>query len=83
MKRRAMKLSFGPGHLTAWRLTAFALSRSVTLSAYNVTGQFPWSSLREKDRGVSAEVSVSFPSPRSVTGSTPEQERVLRWRRGR
>uniref|UniRef100_A0A8C6WRV3 SAMM50 sorting and assembly machinery component n=1 Tax=Neogobius melanostomus TaxID=47308 RepID=A0A8C6WRV3_9GOBI len=33
--------------------------RSVTLNAFKVMGQFPWSSLRESDRGVSAE--LTFP----------------------
>lgn len=33
--------------------------RSVTLNAYKVIGQFPWSSLRETDRGASAE--LTFP----------------------
>ncbi|KAI4825388.1 hypothetical protein KUCAC02_021071 [Chaenocephalus aceratus] len=33
--------------------------RNVTLNMYKVTGQFPWSSLRETDRGISGE--MSFP----------------------
>lgn len=32
---------------------------SLTLNMYKVTGQFPWSSLKETDRGVSAELNVS------------------------
>lgn len=32
---------------------------SLTLNMYKVTGQFPWSSLKETDRGVSAEFNVS------------------------
>lgn len=32
---------------------------SVSINLYKVTGQFPWSSLRETDRGVSAEMSVN------------------------
>lgn len=31
---------------------------SLTLNMYKVTGQFPWSSLKETDRGMSAEVNV-------------------------
>lgn len=31
---------------------------SLTLNMYKVTGQFPWSSLKETDRGLSAEVNV-------------------------
>lgn len=33
--------------------------RNFSVNLYKVTGQFPWSSLRETDRGVSAEYSVS------------------------
>uniref|UniRef100_A0AAQ4REI2 POTRA domain-containing protein n=1 Tax=Gasterosteus aculeatus aculeatus TaxID=481459 RepID=A0AAQ4REI2_GASAC len=33
--------------------------RSIALNMYKVTGQFPWSSLRETDRGISGE--LSFP----------------------
>jgi len=32
---------------------------SLTLNTYKVTGQFPWSSLKETDRGGSAEFNVS------------------------
>ena len=32
---------------------------SVSVNLYKVTGQFPWSSLRETDRGVSTEISVN------------------------
>lgn len=49
-------------------MAALALSCSVLLSAYNVTGQFPWSSLREKDRGVSAQLTVNL-APASVNVS--------------
>lgn len=35
------------------------LSSSLTLNLYKVTGQFPWSSLKETDRGLSAELNVS------------------------
>ncbi|XP_010772915.1 sorting and assembly machinery component 50 homolog [Notothenia coriiceps] len=31
--------------------------RNITLNMYKVTGQFPWSSLRETDRGISGEMS--------------------------
>lgn len=37
------------------------LPPSFSVNLYKVTGQFPWSSLRETDRGVSAEYSVSTP----------------------
>ncbi|KAL8220748.1 UNVERIFIED_CONTAM: sorting and assembly machinery component 50 [Gekko kuhli] len=33
--------------------------RNVSLNLYKVTGQFPWSSLRETDRGISTE--INFP----------------------
>ncbi len=33
-------------------------SFSFSVNLYKVTGQFPWSSLRETDRGVSTEFSV-------------------------
>uniref|UniRef100_A0A8C7XLZ0 SAMM50 sorting and assembly machinery component n=1 Tax=Oryzias sinensis TaxID=183150 RepID=A0A8C7XLZ0_9TELE len=33
--------------------------RNFSINAYKVTGQFPWSSLRETDRGISTE--ISFP----------------------
>lgn len=31
---------------------------SFALNLYKVTGQFPWSSLKETDRGLSAELNV-------------------------
>lgn len=48
-------------------LTASLLPSSLTLSIYSLTGQFPWSSLREEDRGVSAELGVSYSSSSSST----------------
>lgn len=39
-------------------LGAVVLSSSLTLNLYKVTGQFPWSSLKETDRGLSAELNV-------------------------
>lgn len=53
----------GPAYLRAWCLAflwPLFLSFSVTISAYKVTGQFPWSSLREMDRGVSAQLTVNL-----------------------
>jgi len=32
---------------------------SFSVNLYKVTGQFPWSSLRETDRGISTELNVS------------------------
>lgn len=32
---------------------------SFSVNVYKVTGQFPWSSLRETDRGISTEFNVS------------------------
>lgn len=34
---------------------------SFSVNLYKVTGQFPWSSLRETDRGISTEFNVSVP----------------------
>lgn len=50
------------GYIPGRVLTLFSLfTFSVTLNVYKVTGQFPWSSLRETDRGISAELSVNTP----------------------
>uniref|UniRef100_A0A665X2R2 Sorting and assembly machinery component 50 homolog A n=1 Tax=Echeneis naucrates TaxID=173247 RepID=A0A665X2R2_ECHNA len=64
---RAEKLTFQFSYGT--KETSYGLSffkpqpghfeRNVSINVYKVTGQFPWSSLRETDRGVSAE--FSFP----------------------
>nr|Q803G5.1 RecName: Full=Sorting and assembly machinery component 50 homolog A [Danio rerio]AAH44493.1 Sorting and assembly machinery component 50 homolog (S. cerevisiae) [Danio rerio]AAI65595.1 Samm50 protein [Danio rerio] len=64
---RAEKLTFQFSYGT--KETSYGLSffkpqpghfeRNFSLNLYKVTGQFPWSSLRETDRGVSAE--ISFP----------------------
>nr|XP_005988690.2 PREDICTED: sorting and assembly machinery component 50 homolog [Latimeria chalumnae] len=64
---RAEKLTFQFSYGT--KETSYGLSffkpqpghfdRNFSLNLYKVTGQFPWSSLRESDRGISAE--VSFP----------------------
>uniref|UniRef100_A0A1A8FPD6 Sorting and assembly machinery component 50 homolog n=1 Tax=Nothobranchius korthausae TaxID=1143690 RepID=A0A1A8FPD6_9TELE len=64
---RAEKLTFQFSYGT--KETSYGLSffkpqpghfeRNVSFNMYKVTGQFPWSSLRETDRGVSAE--LSFP----------------------
>ncbi|TRY83464.1 hypothetical protein DNTS_016209 [Danionella cerebrum] len=51
---RAEKLTFQFSYGT--KETSYGL---LSLNLYKVTGQFPWSSLRETDRGVSAE--LSFP----------------------
>ncbi|XP_045893755.1 sorting and assembly machinery component 50 homolog A isoform X3 [Micropterus dolomieu] len=64
---RAEKLTFQFSYGT--KETSYGLSffkpqpghfeRNISLNIYKVTGQFPWSSLRETDRGISAE--LSFP----------------------
>uniref|UniRef100_A0A3P9LLS7 Sorting and assembly machinery component 50 homolog, like n=1 Tax=Oryzias latipes TaxID=8090 RepID=A0A3P9LLS7_ORYLA len=64
---RAEKLTFQFSYGT--KETSYGLSffkpqpgyfeRNLTLNMYKVTGQFPWSSLKETDRGVSAE--FNFP----------------------
>uniref|UniRef100_A0AAQ5ZGD8 POTRA domain-containing protein n=1 Tax=Amphiprion ocellaris TaxID=80972 RepID=A0AAQ5ZGD8_AMPOC len=64
---RAEKLTFQFSYGT--KETSYGLSffkpqpghfeRNISVNVYKVTGQFPWSSLRETDRGVSAE--LSFP----------------------
>ncbi|KAG7221114.1 hypothetical protein INR49_017555 [Caranx melampygus] len=64
---RAEKLTFQFSYGT--KETSYGLSffkpqpghfeRNVSINLYKVTGQFPWSSLRETDRGISAE--LSFP----------------------
>lgn len=67
-------------------MVARVLSSSVALSAYNVTGQFPWSSLREKDRGVSAELTVILllldrkPRPGSLGQRAPSSPQFPLWR---
>ncbi|PWA24587.1 hypothetical protein CCH79_00011789, partial [Gambusia affinis] len=64
---RAEKLTFQFSYGT--KETSYGLSffkpqpgqfeRNISVNAYKVTGQFPWSSLRETDRGISTE--LSFP----------------------
>lgn len=44
------------------------LPPSFSVNLYKVTGQFPWSSLRETDRGLSAEYSVSSQGSWEVAG---------------
>uniref|UniRef100_A0AAY5KGJ2 Sorting and assembly machinery component 50 homolog, like n=1 Tax=Esox lucius TaxID=8010 RepID=A0AAY5KGJ2_ESOLU len=65
---RAEKLTFQFSYGT--KETSYGLSffkpqpgnfeRNLTLNLYKVTGQFPWSSLKETDRGVSTELNVSW-----------------------
>lgn len=79
---RAEKLTFQFSYGT--KETSYGLSffkpqpghfeRNFSLNLYKVTGQFPWSSLRETDRGVSAE--ISFPIWR--TSHTVKWEGVWR-----
>ncbi|XP_054898056.1 sorting and assembly machinery component 50 homolog A isoform X1 [Poeciliopsis prolifica] len=67
MLGRAEKLTFQFSYGT--KETSYGLSffkpqpgqfeRNISVNAYKVTGQFPWSSLRETDRGISTE--LSFP----------------------
>jgi len=40
-------------------MSSSSSTSSILLNVYKVTGQFPWSSLRETDRGVSGELSVN------------------------
>uniref|UniRef100_A0A673A8Z3 Sorting and assembly machinery component 50 homolog A n=1 Tax=Sphaeramia orbicularis TaxID=375764 RepID=A0A673A8Z3_9TELE len=79
---RAEKLTFQFSYGT--KETSYGLSffkpqpgnfeRNFSVNVYKVTGQFPWSSLRETDRGVSAE--FSFPVWR--TSQTLKWEGVWR-----
>uniref|UniRef100_A0A3B3ZIW7 POTRA domain-containing protein n=1 Tax=Periophthalmus magnuspinnatus TaxID=409849 RepID=A0A3B3ZIW7_9GOBI len=62
-ERMCLQFSFGTKE-TSYGVSLFKpqpgnFERSITLNAYKVTGQFPWSSLRETDRGASAE--LTFP----------------------
>lgn len=43
-------------YITLYLTVMFVFSCSLNL--YKVTGQFPWSSLRETDRGISTEINV-------------------------
>lgn len=42
----------------SWKSLYAFVCFSLTLNMYKVTGQFPWSSLKETDRGMSAELNV-------------------------
>ncbi|XP_030296331.1 sorting and assembly machinery component 50 homolog B [Sparus aurata] len=82
MLGRAEKLTFQFSYGT--KETSYGLSffkpqpghfeRNLTLNLYKVTGQFPWSSLKETDRGMSAEVNF----PLGVTNHTLKWEGVWR-----
>ncbi|XP_035770575.1 sorting and assembly machinery component 50 homolog B [Neolamprologus brichardi] len=82
MLGRAEKLTFQFSYGT--KETSYGLSffkpqpghfeRNLTLNMYKVTGQFPWSSLKETDRGVSAELNF----PLGVTNHTLKWEGVWR-----
>ncbi|XP_062402851.1 sorting and assembly machinery component 50 homolog A [Sardina pilchardus] len=82
MLGRAEKLTFQFSYGT--KETSYGLSffkpqpghfeRNFSINAYKVTGQFPWSSLRETDRGISTEVSF----PISWTNHTLKWEGVWR-----
>ncbi|MEQ2233660.1 Sorting and assembly machinery component 50 B, partial [Ilyodon furcidens] len=79
---RAEKLTFQFSYGT--KETSYGLSffkpqpgyfeRNLTLNLYKVTGQFPWSSLKETDRGLSAELNF----PLGVTSHTLKWEGVWR-----
>ncbi|KAM8910891.1 sorting and assembly machinery component 50 homolog B [Spinachia spinachia] len=79
---RAEKLTFQFSYGT--KETSYGLSffkpqpghfeRNLTLNMYKVTGQFPWSSLKETDRGASAE----FNFPLGMTNHTLKWEGVWR-----
>uniref|UniRef100_A0A8C4HAY5 Sorting and assembly machinery component 50 homolog, like n=1 Tax=Dicentrarchus labrax TaxID=13489 RepID=A0A8C4HAY5_DICLA len=82
MLGRAEKLTFQFSYGT--KETSYGLSffkpqpghfeRNLTLNMYKVTGQFPWSSLKETDRGMSAEVNF----PLGMTNHTLKWEGVWR-----
>ncbi|CAL1594833.1 unnamed protein product [Knipowitschia caucasica] len=62
-ERLCLQFSFGSRE-TSYGISLFKpqpgnIQRSLSLNAYKVSGQFPWSSLRETDRGASAE--LTFP----------------------
>ncbi|XP_008313447.1 sorting and assembly machinery component 50 homolog B [Cynoglossus semilaevis] len=79
---RAEKLTFQFSYGT--KETAYGLSffkpqpgkfeRNLILNMYKVSGQFPWSSLKETDRGVSAEVNF----PIGITNHTLKWEGMWR-----
>uniref|UniRef100_A0A8C5GKN4 POTRA domain-containing protein n=1 Tax=Gouania willdenowi TaxID=441366 RepID=A0A8C5GKN4_GOUWI len=79
---RAEKLTFQFSYGT--KETSYGLSffkpqpgnfeRNLTLNLYKVTGQFPWSSLKETDKGMSAELNF----PLGVTNHTLKWEGVWR-----
>ncbi|XP_056907361.1 sorting and assembly machinery component 50 homolog A isoform X1 [Takifugu flavidus] len=79
---RAEKVSFEFSYGT--KETSYGLSlfkpqqgnfeRNVRINVYKVTGQFPWSSLRETDRGVSAQLTF----PMLKTSQTLKWEGVWR-----
>uniref|UniRef100_A0A668ACX4 Sorting and assembly machinery component 50 homolog, like n=1 Tax=Myripristis murdjan TaxID=586833 RepID=A0A668ACX4_9TELE len=79
---RAEKLTFQFSYGT--KETSYGLSffkpqpghfeRNLTLNMYKVTGQFPWSSLKETDRGMSAELNF----PLGITNHTLKWEGVWR-----
>lgn len=56
-------------HGPSVKALSLPLPPSFSVNLYKVTGQFPWSSLRETDRGVSAEYSVSTPGPAGRVGT--------------
>ncbi|KAH0616400.1 hypothetical protein JD844_027460 [Phrynosoma platyrhinos] len=45
----------------------FIFISSFSFNLYKVTGQFPWSSLRETDRGISTELNVDISSNEIVS----------------
>uniref|UniRef100_A0A665WW77 POTRA domain-containing protein n=1 Tax=Echeneis naucrates TaxID=173247 RepID=A0A665WW77_ECHNA len=79
---RAEKLTFQFSYGT--KETSYGLSffkpqpghfeRNLTLNMYKVTGQFPWSSLKETDRGLSAELNF----PLGIANHTLKWEGVWR-----
>lgn len=58
------------------KISNISVSFSLTLNLYKVTGQFPWSSLKETDRGVSAELNVrrrfSIPADPTLTAAAAD-----------
>ncbi|KAL7982742.1 hypothetical protein Chor_010340 [Crotalus horridus] len=53
--------------------------RNISFNVYKVTGQFPWSSLRETDRGISTEVNVGKMEPHCPLFPIWKTNHTLKW----
>ncbi|XP_070784820.1 sorting and assembly machinery component 50 homolog B isoform X2 [Enoplosus armatus] len=86
MLGRAEKLTFQFSYGT--KETSYGLSffkpqpghfeRNLTLNMYKVTGQFPWSSLKETDRGLSAELNHTVSVDSRNSAIFPSRGALLR-----